>query len=230
MKIYKKWLFLSLIFLVSAFSLSGCGGGLNPPKSMIPPTYVKPTVKNGGIKSKPVAGSLWSGSQHGINLYSDNVAYKLNDIVTVIINNKTNVQNSSGTILSKNSSGEGNVAFGSLATSKPTGYKGANVESFNGGGKVTESGQISTVIETQVDKVFPNGNLEIKGERKIFVNGETRYILIEGVIRSADISSDNTILSSQIANPKIWINGKGPVEWQQGQGWLYRLMNFIWPF
>ncbi len=231
MKKFKKRLFLLAVFSFLALSLSGCGTGfVTPPKSMVPPTYVKPTAKNGGIKSKPILGSLWNGSQNGTNLYSDNVAYQLNDIVTIIVNDQTQAQDSSGTTLSKNSSGQGSIAFGNLATAKPTGYQGSNVESFNGGGGVAESGQISTMIEAQVVRVFPNGNLEVKGEREVSINGETRYILIKGIVRPIDISPGNTVLSSQIADPRIWINGEGPVKWQQRPGWLYHILNFIWPF
>ena len=112
----KKYLKYSLIspvlLLVIFFFLSGCG--VTPPKSMIPPTYVKPTAQNGGVQSKPVLGSLWDGSDSGTNLYSDNIAYKLNDIVTIIVNNQTQVNNSSGTVLSHNSSGLGSIALESI--------------------------------------------------------------------------------------------------------------------
>ncbi|MHB1697347.1 MAG: flagellar basal body L-ring protein FlgH [bacterium] len=219
--------FLFLFLSLSAF-LSGCG--LTPPKSMIPPTYVKPTAQNGGIKSKPVLGSLWDGSDNGTNLYSDNIAYKLNDIVTIIVNNQTQVNNSSGTVLSHNSSGLGSIAFGTLSTAKPTGYNGSNDETFNGGGGVAESGQISSTIEAQVVKVFPNGNVELKGESNISVNGETSYLLIKGIVRPIDISPANTVLSSQIANARIWINGKGYVNSSQSPNWLYKIMQDIWPF
>lgn len=229
-KYMKKYLLISsaLILLLPVF-LSGCGG-LTPPKSMVPPNYVKPTAKNGGAQSKPILGSLWDGSDSGTNLYSDNIAYKLNDIVTIIVNDQTQVSDSSGTVLSKNSSGTGSIAFGSLSAAKPTGYAGSNVESFNGGGGVAESGQISTTIEAQVVKVFPNGNVELKGEREVSVNGETRYLLIKGIVRPIDISPGNIVLSSQIADARVWINGKGYVNKQQSPNWLYRVMNYIWPF
>ncbi|MHB1680482.1 MAG: flagellar basal body L-ring protein FlgH [bacterium] len=226
---YKNKIIFAVIMLISlSFVLSGCSGNITPPKSMIPPTYVKPTAKN-SIIHKKIAGSLWTGTSGGSNLFTDNTAFTLNDIVTIIVNDQTQAQDTSGTTLSKNSSGQGSFSFGS-STSKPTGYQGSNVESFNGGGGVAESGQIYTTIEAQVVKVYPNGNLELKGERKVSMNRETRYILIKGIVRPIDISPGNTVLSSQIANEKIWINGEGPVNWQQSPGWLYRILNFLWPF
>ncbi len=214
--------------LLLSFILTGCG--VHPPKSMIPPTYVKPTARNGGIQGKPALGSLWTGTGTGTNLYADNVAFKLNDIVTIIVNDQTQVQDSSGTALSHNSSGTGEFAFGTLSTSKPTGYEGSNAETFNGGGGVAETGQISSVIQAQVVKVFPNGNIELKGERKVSVNGETRFLLIKGIARPIDISPANTILSSQIADERIWINGRGYVNSSQSPNWLYKIMQDIWPF
>lgn len=222
-----KYIFIVLFFSIVVISLAGCG--IEPPKSMVPPAYVKPTAKNGGVKSKPVIGSLWSGSQNSSNLYTDNTAYRLNDIVTIIVDDQTQAADTSGTTLSKNSTGQGSFSFGS-STSKPTGYSGSNVESFNGGGGVAESGQINTTIEANVVKVYPDGNLEIKGEREVSMNGQTRYILIEGTIRPIDISPGNTVLSTQIANERIWMNGKNVGYGQTTPGWLYKIMNFLWPF
>ncbi len=228
-KSVKKYLFVfSFLSALIPVILSGCGG-ITPPKSMIPPTYVKPTAKNGGIASKPVLGSLWSSS-NGADLYADNVALRINDTVTVIINNRTRVSDSSGIVLSHTSSGKGSIAFGSLSTSKPTGYDGLNAEKFNGGGGVSESGNISTMMQAQVVKVFPNGNIELKGEREVSVNGETRYLLIEGVVRPTNISQSNTILSSQISDLRVWMNGKGYINSQQNPNWLYKAMEYIWPF
>ena len=219
-----KYILISALLL--PLILTGCG--VQPPKSMIPPTYVKPTAKNGGTQGKPALGSLWTGT--GTNLYTDNVAFKLNDTVTIIVNDQTQVQDSSGTSLSHNSSGLGSIAFGSLSSAKPTGYNGSNVETFNGGGGVAESGQISSVIQAQVVKVYPNGNVELKGEREVSVNGETRYLLIKGIARPIDISPGNTILSSQISDERIWINGRGYVNSSQSPNWLYKIMQDIWPF
>ena len=226
---HKNKIIITAIMLISlSFALSGCAGNITPPKSMVPPTYVKPTAKN-SIIHKQIAGSLWTGTSAGSNLFTDNTAFTLNDIVTIIVNDQTQAQDASGTTLSKNSSGQGSFSFGS-STSKPTGYNGSNVESFNGGGGVSDSGQIYTTIEAQVVKVYPNGNLELKGERIVSLNREKRYILIKGIVRPIDISPGNTVLSSQIADERIWINGQGPVNWQQSPGWLYRILNFLWPF
>ena len=227
----KLKIFLALtIFFAGLLPLMLTGCGVQPPKSMIPPTYVKPTAKNGGLQSKPVLGSLWSGTGSGTNLYSDNVAFRLNDTVTIIVDDQTQVSDSSGTSLSHNSTGTGEFAFGTLSTSKPTGYEGSNDETFNGGGGVAESGQINSTIQAQVVKVFPNGDVELKGEREVSVNGETRYLLIKGIARPIDISPANTVLSTQLADERIWINGRGYVNSSQSPNWLYKIMQDIWPF
>jgi flagellar L-ring protein precursor FlgH len=223
-----KIIFAAIMIAGLSFTLSGCAGNITPPKSMVPPTYVKPTAKN-SIIHKQIAGSLWTGTSGGTNLFTDNSAFTLNEVVTIIVDDQTQAQDTSGTTLSKNSSGKGSFSFGS-STSKPTGYSGSNVESFNGGGGVSDSGQIDTTIEAQVVRVYPNGNLELKGERIVSLNREKRYILIKGIVRPIDISPGNTVLSSQIADERIWINGQGPVNWQQSPGWLYRILNFLWPF
>ena len=78
--------------------------------------------------------------------------------------------------------------------------------------------------------MFPNGDVELKGEREVSVNGETRFLLIKGIARPIDISPANTVLSTQLADERIWINGRGYVNSSQSPNWLYKIMQDIWPF
>jgi flagellar L-ring protein precursor FlgH len=85
-------------------------------------------------------------------------------------------------------------------------------------------------ITARVMDVTPEGNLYIRGTREVKVNNETQYITLTGMIRPEDISPDNTILSSYIADAKIAYAGSGSVSDKQRPGWLMRAVDFIWPF
>ncbi len=85
-------------------------------------------------------------------------------------------------------------------------------------------------IGCTVVEVLPNGNLVIRGSREIEVNGETQYIVLEGVVRPVDVASDNTVKSTQIADAKIYYTGRGVLTDKQKPGWLARLLDHIWPF
>jgi len=77
---------------------------------------------------------------------------------------------------------------------------------------------------------LPNGNLAIQGSRQVQVNNENQFINIQGVVRSEDISSNNIVLSTFIADAKIELSGRGVISDKQRVGWLTRILDWVWPF
>ena len=89
---------------------------------------------------------------------------------------------------------------------------------------------MTTALATRVIRVLPGGLMEIEGAREIRVNEETEYMVVRGMIRSKDVSADNSVLSTQIADASIEYYGKGVLSDKQKPGWFTRLMDNIWPF
>ena len=83
----------------------------------------------------------------------------------------------------------------------------------------------ATVID-----VLPSGNLLIRGSRWTKVNDELQQIVLEGVVRPVDISTNNTVLSQNVAEAKIYLLGKGPVTQYQKPGWLGQILGFHFTF
>ncbi|MBT6381041.1 MAG: flagellar basal body L-ring protein FlgH, partial [Opitutales bacterium] len=57
------------------------------------------------------------------------------------------------------------------------------------------------------------------------VSGETQYVVVRGVVRRDDIASDNTVMSSKIANAKVEFLDKGAIASAQKQGWIAKLLD-----
>jgi len=70
----------------------------------------------------------------------------------------------------------------------------------------------------------------IEAKKEVIVNKEKQVAVLTGIIRSRDISYDNTIESNYIADMQIKFTGKGPVSEQTNRGWLSWILNTIWPF
>jgi flagellar L-ring protein precursor FlgH len=70
----------------------------------------------------------------------------------------------------------------------------------------------------------------IEGNREVRVNNENQIITLTGMVRPRDISSDNMILSTYIADARISYSGSGIVNDRQKPGWLSRILDVIWPF
>jgi len=66
--------------------------------------------------------------------------------------------------------------------------------------------------------------------REMKVNNESQFITVTGITRPMDISSDNRIKSTYLADARIEYSGKGILADKQGPGWLMRIVDFVWPF
>ncbi|HKJ88196.1 MAG TPA: flagellar basal body L-ring protein FlgH, partial [Gammaproteobacteria bacterium] len=101
---------------------------------------------------------------------------------------------------------------------------------LDGKGETTRSANLSGNMTAVVLRVFPNGNMRIKGRRAVTINNEKQNLLLSGIIRPQDIGPDNSITSSQIANARIRYAGAGVVARQQDEGWMTKILHVIWPF
>jgi flagellar L-ring protein precursor FlgH len=53
---------------------------------------------------------------------------------------------------------------------------------------------------------------------------------LAGVVRPRDISSDNIVQSTYIADAQISYSGSGIINDRQKPGWLTRAIDKVWPF
>jgi flagellar L-ring protein precursor FlgH len=108
---------------------------------------------------------------------------------------------------------------------------GGNVnDKFDGSGATSSGTMLSGTVSARVVQVLPGGNLLIEGSRELNVNNETQYIVLTGIVRPKDISRENTISSTKIADARVSYTGAGQLSEKQHQGWLQRLLGLAAPF
>ena len=95
---------------------------------------------------------------------------------------------------------------------------------------MANSQTVATTAAVMVTDVLPNGNLVIEGLRYVTFSGEKQYIVLHGLIRADDISSANTVLSSNIAEARIEFVDTGALTDAQKQGWFSKLYETLRPF
>ncbi|MGC9964846.1 MAG: flagellar basal body L-ring protein FlgH [Syntrophobacteraceae bacterium] len=237
------------ILLISAamlvLVLPGCAGvksnkdqaaSMSPPKQLSGPKLLPMPEAGPQPATLASSGSLWSSSSG--SLYADIRAAKIGDILTITISENSSASKAAATTAerSKNTSGSFTFAGAGLGASANKGafsfgpYNGAFSNTFKGDGSTTQTDSMTAYMTATVIDVLPNGNLLIRGSRWTKVNDELQQIVLEGVVRPIDISRNNTVLSQNVAEAKIFLLGKGPVAQHQKPGWLNQILDFVTPF
>jgi flagellar L-ring protein precursor FlgH len=197
-------------------------------------------------KKKPnFKGSLYSRA--GGSLFADKQDLQVGDILQVNISESLKNDTKNTRALTKtNTTALGGGLFApvkgvtntvgttkrinQLNNSLGVGFNSSTANSFAGSSTTKADEKFSTVISVVISRIFQNGNYFIKGEKEILINDQKQNIAISGVIRPYDISPENTILSSQIANLKILYKKDGEDNESLNKGWGTRFLEFIWPF
>jgi flagellar L-ring protein precursor FlgH len=96
---------------------------------------------------------------------------------------------------------------------------------FSGDGSSTQSNALSGNITVTVVEVLPNRYLYVRGEKRIGINQGYEYVRLSGIVRPQDITPQNTVLSTRIADPTISYVGEGALADANSMGWLTRFFN-----
>jgi len=99
-----------------------------------------------------------------------------------------------------------------------------------GTGSTKRSSTLTTTITCFVKEVLSNGNLMLEGNKRITVNKEDSLLVVGGLIRSKDVTAQNTILSTQVADATVELRGKGPLWNNQRRGLVTRALDWFSPF
>ena len=169
------------------------------------------------------------GPARQFSLFTDRRSHRLDDLITVVIDEQNNAQNNATTRTKSESKSKSDVPDGKGLMSFIPGMKSStDLESkFTGDGKTARNGTVSAVVSTRVVQVLANGNLVLEGTKEVVVNDETETLKVSGMARPEDIAPDNTIRSSRLAQAQITYSGEGSVAGAQSPGVLARLMDWL---
>ena len=100
-------------------------------------------------------------------------------------------------------------------------------DSFKANGNANNTNTATGNVTVTVIEVKDNGNLVVEGTQSIWNNKNEHRITVQGVVRPDDISPDNTIVSSKVADATLRFDGKGPLNAKQRQGILTQIFNIL---
>lgn len=172
------------------------------------------------------------------NLFRDLRSFQTGDLLIVTIDQSTDVQNRDQRNLNKDAQASKSLGFdfglggvfgtdeGSIEVEGET----ASKRGFNGGTQLrSERDFIDRFTVTIVDRL-PNDNLLIAGRRKVTIDGDTRTLILTGVVRSIDIARDNSISSRLVSQLEMSYENDGVESKFLNQGWMGKKFNKWWPF
>jgi flagellar L-ring protein precursor FlgH len=177
-------------------------------------------------QSKSNPGSLFDATVR--NPFTDNVARRVGDILTVIVDEKTLADFKASTQATKNDSSSVNAQFfiGLLDSLFKPVTTGAN-SSVSGDGQTSQSSRMTATMSTIVKQVMPNGNLVIEGRRSLITNKQTQTIVFSGIVRPTDITPNNTVRSVNVAEAEIKMDGTGLISQRQRKGILTQIIDWL---
>jgi flagellar L-ring protein precursor FlgH len=181
------------------------------------------------------SGSLWSPAARFSDLAADQRSRRVDDIVTIVVQESASAVSTGATQTSRKSSAQNSITALAGIT-KPTG-PWANLANL--GGQTTLDGQgttsrtttLTTTVSARVTHVLRNGNLVVEGTKNVGINSENQIITVRGVIRPIDLDTTNSVQSARLAQMEIQVNGKGVVaDAVHRPNILYRMLLGILPF
>lgn len=220
-----------LALSVAIIILGGCASTSQPPVEANDPSFA-PVVPDYPRETIVEDGSLFR-SYMANSLYSDVTARRVGDIITVTLSESTSASKSADTTTAKDSSvnldtitGLGGQAVNIGGQSIQLGIGSSS--DFSGDSAANQSNSLSGAISVTVVDVLPNNNLVIRGEKWLTLNHGDEYIRLTGIIRPADISPENEIVSTKVANARIQYSGTGSFARAQERGWLTKFFDSTW--
>lgn len=221
-----QWLVVSMAVLVSGCAMIPPEPIVTGPLTAPPPTPMPSTaIPNGSIFQPTAYGNY--------PLFEDRRPRNVGDIVTVLIQERTNAAKNVQTSTER----DGSAGFGiettpallpSTIANNPFEMSGSNES--QGRGSTRADNTFQGTITTTVVGVLPNGNLQIAGDKQLAINRGSEHIRFSGVVDPRSITGSGTVVSTQVADARIEFRSQGVMDEVQTMGWLQRFFLNISPF
>jgi len=193
--------------LLATLALAACGRMPVMQDTYEPPAPVMPELA-------PATGGAIYREGGATRLFEDLRAANVGDILTVRL-----VESTAATLQSNTSTSKSTEASLTTPTflGRPVTRDGTALfdgslggeQGFQGSGSSAQSNSLQGNVTVTVVERYPNGNLRIRGEKRVLLNQGNEFIRVDGIVRSYDIEPDNSVPSAKVADARITYSSKG---------------------
>lgn len=212
--------------LAPMLALTACLSGNAGPSPEYRPTLAAPPAP-----AAVMNGAIFQAAHGYAPLTSGSRASQIGDLLTIVLVER--MQATKEVSATTDRAGEIGLTpptTGPLDFFKPSDIKAGGDQSFNGGGQATQSNRLSGEISVTIAEVYPNGTMLVRGEKLVTLNRGDEYVRIAGLVRPQDITPDNRVPSTRVADAQITYSGRGEIARASRQGWLQRFFSVMSPF
>ena len=222
MKIVRFAVFAALVLASAAPGAATA----KPPK----PSGYEPAVPVAPPPPHVADGSIFSAAGYA-SLYQGNRARAVGDPLTIVLVESTSTSKTAGS-KTQRSGGFGITppTSGLLSFLNPNALKASGQGSFNGTGNAIQTSSLDATVAVTIAEVRANGTALVRGEKRMLLSQGQEWIQFAGIVRLSDISADNQIASTRVADAKIEYAGKGSIQRAGREGWLSRFFSRVSPF
>jgi flagellar L-ring protein precursor FlgH len=219
----------------AALALSACSSMDDPTLSKLTPSPdFAPVYPVADASTRPATGGIYASRQSDF-WFGRNRNYQVGDLVTVILSESTQANRSQNTDLSRDATNTALPAGVATDLAKNgTFLQGLNLNAAKttskGTGKAGQAASLNGSVTVTVTDILANGNLVVRGEKKLGFSEGNEVIQVAGVIRPQDIGPNGTVQSLRLANAQIAYRGSGALANASKPGWGTDALWKWWPF
>jgi flagellar L-ring protein FlgH len=181
-----------------------------------------------GIAGQCAADSLYVPGKSK-SMFADRKARAAGDVLTVLITETTTAVQDADSELARSTSasaGGGTGGFFNVLRLIPKATLSGSTKQ-EGKGSTARTSKVISTITCKVVNVTEGGMLVVRGERHLKTNKDVQTVTFHGIVRPEDVDPANTVLSTQVADARIEITGKGPIDRHIRPGILSRIFEIL---
>jgi flagellar L-ring protein precursor FlgH len=223
-----------LLFICITALLGGCASTDLTQKTLTHSPDFAPVYPLASDANRIPTGGIY-GNRQSDAWFGRGRNFQVGDIITVLLDESTQAARTSNTDLSREAKNTGLPSGLNTEVGKVSPFlQGIDLSSSNmtskGKGVADQKATLKGSLAVTVVEVLANGNLMVRGEKKLGLAEGTEVIQISGIIRPQDVGPNSTVQSLRLANAQIAYRGNGDVANAAKAGWGTSALHRFWPF
>lgn len=190
-----------------------------------------------------IAASLEATSLMAVKLPPPR-AFSKQDLVTIIISERVEDSADSSLETTKESELKGEVKdfpnldlkklldlqLGPTALATPRKVDLSLEKEYSGEGQQKNRNTFTARLTSRIIDVKPNGTLILEARKHIRVDDESFTMIVTGTARPTDVTADNTVLSTQLADLRVTKAHDGEIKKSKTKGWITKVLDWVFHF